>query len=49
MPTWDSSKPEKFQAYVSAYSVDSFLSSWADVGNIGGWMNASMIAANATT
>jgi len=49
MPIYDTSRPEQFQAYVSAYSVDSFLSSWAEVGTIAGWLNATMIPSNATT
>jgi hypothetical protein len=48
MPVYDTSRPEKFQAYVSAYSVDSFLSSWSEVGSIDFWFNATEVPANAT-
>jgi len=48
MPTWDETRPQQFQAYVSSYSIDSFFSSWVEVGDIATWLNASMIPANST-
>lgn len=48
MPYWDTNRPQQFQAYVSSYTVDSFFSSWLQVGAIGGWFNSTMVPANAT-
>jgi hypothetical protein len=48
MPTWDETRPQQFQAYVSSYSIDSFFSSWVEVGDIATWLNATMVPANST-
>lgn len=34
---------EKYQAYVSSYSIDAFMSSWLEVAAIRGWFNAADI------
>ena len=31
---------EKYQAYVSSYSIDAFWSSWLEVAAVKGWFNA---------
>jgi hypothetical protein len=49
MPTFESSRGQQFQAYVSAYSIDSFFSSWIEVGTVAAWFNSTEIPANSTT
>ena len=43
MPYYDSSRSELYQAYVSAYSIDGFFSSFISVFGIDGWANSTMI------
>lgn len=43
MPYYDSSQPEKYQAYVSAYSIDGFFNSLIEVEGIRGWFNATEV------
>ena len=45
MPYYDSSRPEQYQAYVSAYSIDAFFSSLIEVVGIHGWVNATEVPA----
>lgn len=49
MPTYDTSKNQQFQAYVSSYSIDSFFSSLVEVGTIAAWFNSTMIPAGSPT
>ena len=46
MPYFNSSYPEKYQAYVSAYSIDGFFNSMIEVIGIKGWVNATEIPAS---
>jgi hypothetical protein len=39
LPYHSSAHIEKYQAYVSSYTIDSFFSSWLEVGTIKGWFN----------
>ena len=41
MPYHLTSHIEKYQAYVSSYSIDAFWSSWLEVATIKGWFNES--------
>ena len=43
MPYYDTSRSEKYQAYVSAYSMDGFFSSLIEVVGIHGWANSTEI------
>lgn len=43
MPYYDSSKPDKYQAYVSAYSIDGFFNSFIEVFGINGWVNSTSV------
>jgi len=43
MPQHLSDHTQQFQAFVSAFSIDTFFSSWLEVGTIQAWFNASMI------
>lgn len=49
MPTYDTSRNQQFQAYVSSYSLDSFFSSWVEVGTVAAWFNSTMIPTNSST
>ena len=43
MPYYDSTRSEKYQAFVSAYSIDGFFSSLLEVEGIHGWFNSTMV------
>lgn len=43
MPYYDSSQAEKYQAYVSAYSIDGFFNSLIEVEGLHGWFNSTMM------
>ena len=43
LPYHDNTKAEQYQAYVSAYSIDGFFSSFIEVIGIHGWVNATEI------
>ena len=49
MPTFDTSRGQQFQAYVSSYSIDSFFSSWIEVGTVAAWFNSTEIPASSST
>jgi len=44
MPYYDSTHPEQYQAYVSAYSIDGFFSSLIEVEGIRGWVNETEVS-----
>jgi len=46
MPYYDSTKSEKYQAYVSAYSIDGFFNSLIEVVGIHGWVNSTSVPAS---
>lgn len=46
MPYYNSTRPEKYQAYVSAYSMDGFFQSLISVVGIHGFVNSTMIPAS---
>jgi len=48
LPGHNTTRNQKFQAYVSSYSIDSFFQSWVEVGTVAAWFNASYIPANDT-
>lgn len=48
LPDHDTTRGQKFQATVSAYSIDSLLQSWLEVGQLSAWLNATFIPANDT-
>lgn len=48
MPMWNSTKSEKFQSYISSYSIDSLFQSWIEVGEIEAWFYASYIPASSS-
>lgn len=43
MPYYDSTRSEKYQAFVSAYSIDGFFNSLIEVAGIHGWFNSTMV------
>jgi len=44
MPYYDVTRPEQYQAFVSAYSIDGFFSSLIEVKGIHGWVNNTEVA-----
>ena len=44
MPYYDSDRSEKYQAFVSAYSIDGFFSSMIEVVGIHAWVNSTFAA-----
>lgn len=45
MPVHLDDHTQEFQAFVSAYTIDTFFSSWLEVGAIEGWVNSTVIPA----
>ena len=43
MPYYSSSNSEKYQAYLSTYSIDGFFSSFIEVVGIHAWVNSTQI------
>jgi hypothetical protein len=47
MPYHLSTHIDKFQTYISAYTIDSFFSSWLEVAAIKGWIRSDEVPAKA--
>ena len=43
MPYYSASNSEKYQAYLSTYSIDGFFSSFIEVAGIHAWVNSTQI------
>lgn len=48
LPDHDTNRTQKFQATVSAFTIDTFFQSWVEVGTLEAWFYASFIPANDT-
>ena len=48
MPNHLADHPEKFQGFVSTYTIDSFFGSWLEVGTMQGWYKHQYVPATAS-
>lgn len=47
LPDHSTTRNQKFQATVSAFTIDTFFQSWVEVGTLAAWFNASLVPPSA--